>query len=292
MNPLRLFSKKGVQSKTSRYRTLLVLILVGLFVVGLGAIASQQTTDHTIPINENCPPSGNVERDGDGNGDGINDWKLHEQTDSEGNKVELYCIDPNGVKGNGTPENPYDEYYALVYTDADTGEKKFIGKCPYEGGRNSGKKTHNADGVIINVWWRSVDKGIDDDGDGIEDDAIYDYDPEDDKIVKKHSENGVIVEERTQEVETYPFGFGDLPPRNPTEDDFWTLIVGEPLGIGEPSMPDEEFYGVPVEPVEPVEPEGTMLRVEDGTDKDGLCLGTLVLALFLVGGSAAYLRRR
>jgi hypothetical protein len=273
--------------------------LFGLFVLSLSGIASQQTTDETIPIDDTCPPSDDSdEKDGDGNGDEVDDWKLHEQTDADGNKVELWCIDPNGVKGDGSEENPYDEYYALVYVDAQTGERKFIGKCPYEGGRNSGKKTHQ-DGVIVKVWWRSVDKGlIDDDGDGIEDDAIYEYHPPSDEFIKKHSENGVIVDERTQETETFPFDFGDLPPRNPSEDDFWTLNVGEHLGIGEPSMPDEEVYPVePVEPVEPIESEepisGTLLRVtEESEDNDGLCLGTLVLVLFLLGGVTVYLKRR
>lgn len=212
--------------------------LVLLFAIVYASPSYAQTTTEDIPITDECPPIA-APRDGDGNGDGIGDWKLHNQTDAEGNIIELWCIDPNGVAGDGTPGNPYDEYYALVYVDKKTGERRFIGKCPYEGGDNSGSKTL-VDGVVVNTTWRSVDgRGEDDDGDGKVDDAIYKYHPkENNSIVKQHSEDGIIIDERRQNPEASPFNYSDLPPRDPSDNDFWAMVVGIHPGVGERAGPE------------------------------------------------------
>ncbi|MFQ5870078.1 MAG: hypothetical protein ACE5JC_09270, partial [Candidatus Zixiibacteriota bacterium] len=104
-----------------------------------------------------CPPPEGTAKDGDQDGDGVDDWKLKSETDCDGNKVEIYCIDKGG---------PGESYFVYVYSGT-----KYVGKCPFEGGKNTFRKEKDGDGNWEETGWDSVDKGEeDDDGDGKEDD--------------------------------------------------------------------------------------------------------------------------
>jgi hypothetical protein len=180
-----------------------------------------------IPIPDSAPPyptpeGTNPPKDGDINGDNQPDWLFDRQVDDQGNDIELWVVDPDGKENAGTKADPYDEYYALLFSNA-TG-KYFIGKCPFGAGRNNGEKYHtgdtNGNGKIdqfTGTRWRSEDGGEDDEGSAPGRDAWeYTFDPKSGKVIETHydKDGNVIGTPAIKEPEKWqsPGDFNDLDP--------------------------------------------------------------------------------
>lgn len=143
---------------------------------------------------KSSPVPAGAPKDGDGNGDGVNDWLLNVQV--HGNlRVEEYSID-------GGPAGPdlSDFFGKKVYQDLngngtqDPGEAGgFVGRCPYEGGDNTQiKRDVDGDG-FLDVVWLSVDRGgQDDDNDGQRDAMLYWYDEATGQVTVTHLEDDQV----------------------------------------------------------------------------------------------------
>jgi len=165
-------------------------------------------------------------KDGDINGDGKKDWNYSRVTDDFGNDVELWGIDPDGKNNTGTAEDPFDEFFAKIFSRTVCGveEKYFVGKCPWEGGDNNETvyfEKVNVGGVekkrFVELVHKSVDKGTKDEGLPGEDYYEWTYDAKEHKLTTKHyDKNG---HEQTSETKTEtppkwksPGSFNDIPP--------------------------------------------------------------------------------
>ena len=131
---------------------------------------SLELKTETYPLRYQAPDYTRARSSVDISGDDppANDWFYGEWVrDDEGNRVEMWVIDTDGRDNAGTPADPYDEYYAVIYNG-----KYLIGVCPYEGGDNKGVYSYwSRAGVpvdgIYRVRWRSIDGWIDDVGTAI-----------------------------------------------------------------------------------------------------------------------------
>lgn len=232
---------------------------VSLMVTDNGAMSTVQVLSayviikSDIPIPDSAPPSG-TPKDGDVNGDGKNDWLLTSIADDEGNKIELWVVDPDGIPSNLSPLSPIDEYYALLFK-THASEKYYVGRCPFSGGRNAGWYWHIGDANendimdrFVGTEWISLD-GPDDspvDGktDGLErspPDLRYDDDRDGktDVFVYKFNVFTRMLSIDNLETDpvimppTVPFSFNDLPPDMP-------LIRSQPCGsITSPTFDSE-----------------------------------------------------
>lgn len=206
--------------RTVSLRMVLATALAVLLTAAVpAAVAASGATGTGVQAGASCPATG-APKDGDVNGDGVDDWKLHEQDHANGT-VEVWCVDANPADGQPA-------YFAVVWVDEE-GNRHFVGKCPFGGGDNGGAKAVDDDGNLVHLTWVSVDDENDDDGDGEVDDAVYRYYPANNTVVVGHSENGTIVENRTRTPEEPPFDFEDLPPEDPTDEDFFA-VAERPVG--------------------------------------------------------------
>jgi hypothetical protein len=188
---------------------LFFVILTGAFSV----VAAGQTVTVPIPIPDTAPPywvnpktgkneGSNPAKDIDVNGDKQKDWLLDREVDEKGNDIELRVIDPDGkVNGKEGDGKPYDEWYALVYSNK-TG-RYLIGWCPFKGGGNGGSKTREPGPPVqfTGTTWTSRDRFGDDDKDGKNDKWIFEFDVSTNLLTKKHYEDNVQVSSETQEPE-------------------------------------------------------------------------------------------
>lgn len=201
---------------SGRRRPALVATLVVLLVVAgpAAATAAGGSGSATQAGGASCPQHG-TPKDDDVNGDGNDDWKVHEQSHGNG-ELQIWCVDQDP----DDDDPPHDEYFAIVWVD-ESGDEHFVGKCPFGGGLNGGGKQVDDDGDLERLTWISIDRPPDDDGDGNVDDAIYQYYPANNTLIVKHSENGAIVENRSRTPAEPPFGYGNLSPGNTSDDDFF-----------------------------------------------------------------------
>ncbi|MGD2092948.1 MAG: hypothetical protein PVH61_42690 [Candidatus Aminicenantes bacterium] len=131
---------------------------------------------------DKCPCDDNVGiRTGDGDDDKKNDDRLlHEEKDSKGNKVQLWCCD---YKNN-------DPAYFLWKVIRADGTTAYVAKCPFEGGYHSREKydtkgnrvSGNINGEFGRLKWWIDDLGKDDDNDGKPDDREWIYNFKDNKL--------------------------------------------------------------------------------------------------------------
>ncbi|MGI0016675.1 MAG: hypothetical protein ACREBU_24895, partial [Nitrososphaera sp.] len=128
-----------------------------------------------------CPPPVGRARTRDIDGDGINDWRMNQQTHGAF-IVEVWCI-----ATHATERRPGVDFFSKrVGNDMngdgnidDPGEELgWVGKCPFEGGQNNQiKKDRNGDGLPDIIYWTSTDFGERDNNmDGRQDTMIYCYD--------------------------------------------------------------------------------------------------------------------
>ena len=158
----------------------------------------------TIPIPDTAPPSRPPTDIGSDYGnDGCSDWRLHHQCHYRPGYpgqyggsylfVDLFCASVPPC-----PWNPsdYQDFYALgIGTQPDLAAPHtplpsygWIARCPFEGGRNRGKKTVTSTSVWIT--WRVEDRSLDDDRDGKRDVMIYEYKDGTLKITHHEFQNG------------------------------------------------------------------------------------------------------
>ncbi len=194
---------------------LVVLVALAPAVTAAGTAAAVQAGGGSCPRHD-------TPKDSDVNGDGNDDWKVHEQSHANG-ELQIWCVDQDPEDD----EPPHDEYFALVWVD-ESGDRHFVGKCPFGGGLNGGAKRVDDDGNLDRLTWVSIDRPPDDDGDGKTDDAIYQYYPANNTLIVKHSENGEIVGNRSRTPPEVPFEYGNLSPSDTSDEDFFAAT--EPTG--------------------------------------------------------------
>lgn len=156
------------------------------------------------------PPEG-TPTDGDANGDGRGDWLTGEAKFTNGTLRDWVIDQANGRE---------DEFHARVFERSD-GTKRFIAKCPYEGGVNEFKDT-TREGRLLKTTWQSTDEGRkDDDRDDKKDRFRYTYDVEKDELLIEHFEGEELVEKKTKRPPPSGdrFDFRSLPPQNPQNRD-------------------------------------------------------------------------
>jgi hypothetical protein len=191
------------------------------------------TVQHEIPILERCPAqdgaNGTQPNNGDGDGDGdaddrqldLNGVKPGLASGDPNGSLELWCIDP--VIDGSSGVLVYGGFYSLVYDPAGPmAGPRFIGKCPFAGGTNWGRKFLNPRTAHIQqIQWQSRDRGADDDGDGKLDEWLYKYDVAADTVEQEHIENATSQADGAAPAapQQRPFTFPDLLPRNPAVDD-------------------------------------------------------------------------
>lgn len=162
-----------------------------------------------------CPAYGKA-KNGDINGDGVDDWRIYRKVDGFGNDVEEWCIDPDGRQNNPDEGDPYDEYFAKLFSKNISGveEKYFVGKCPWEGGFNEEWVNKDAAGAYIGLKHRSTDKGADDAGSlPGEDYWEYEYNATTHMVTQKHfTQGGTEVQNETKTPKKNSFNYNDLLP--------------------------------------------------------------------------------
>lgn len=244
-------------------RAVVAVALAVLLVAAGSAAAAGAATGLQDADDDGCPQHGNP-KDGDVNGDGVPDWKAHEQEHDNGT-VQLWCVD----RDPDDDQPPHDEYFALVWID-ESGDRHFVGKCPYDEGNNHPMKRVDDEGNLERVSWLSVDGGADDDGDGKTDAAVYRYAPGNDTLIVAHFEDNLEQDRENRTPPESPFDFDDLKPENTSTDDFFA-VAERPAGeFGTAAMTvaaDRQNLTVAVREVATGEPLGgasVTIRTTDG----------------------------
>ncbi|HEX4953901.1 MAG TPA: hypothetical protein VF017_10975 [Thermoanaerobaculia bacterium] len=204
-------------------------VLPYLFVVAGPAGA----VHHEISIPESCPKTPPMVN-GDGDGDtAMDDRQLDLNGAGTGmaqeapnGSLQLWCIDPD-------PGPPVRGYYALLWDPAgNAAGPRFVGKCPFKRGWNSGWKFINPRTLHVQqVKWESTDHNPDDDGDGKLDKWTYLYDTGADTVEQEHREDGAVQPDGAGATapSALPFDFPKLLPKNPANDN---PTVGGGTGTG------------------------------------------------------------
>jgi len=96
------------------------------------------------------PPGSMIPKTADCDGDGVNDWHMTDKDmpDGRGGTIEIWCIDKGAAS-----------YFLAKLKNG--GVTKYIGKCPFGGGKNQYKKKFTGGKLTKFEWW-SVDDEIPD----------------------------------------------------------------------------------------------------------------------------------
>lgn len=191
-------------SKSLKFSSLLAQV-VFLSVSSICYISSDPAQAATL----NCPPPAGTPKDGDANGDGINDWFFQdsEQIDSKGNKVQIWCL--GGIEEFG---------YRYVPKN---GKPVWAGACKFVGGQNRYSKCKNPlTGEYFALDWKNVDDDVDDDPTTPgRDDWKWVYDIPSNRLLTIKTLDGIPVDQRTGPApEDYDnITFGSLPPSSDSD---------------------------------------------------------------------------